>query len=132
VVRILVEVDVPREVRGTGADRHLDGDGGLLLRDVVEVRPTQRIRALVHGTVVDDAAPIVEQGFARARTGIDHRRVRVARRLETGNALVEVPAERTDDADVVVVPHVAVGDDVEAGLLLVSNDRGDRVRVRLF
>ena len=37
-----------------------------------------------------------------------------------------------DRPDVVVVPHVAVGDDVEAGFLLVANHGRDRVVVRLF
>jgi hypothetical protein len=58
--------------------------------------------------------------------------VRIARRLEAGDALVEVPAERADDADVVVVPHVAVGHDVEAGLDLIADDGSDGVLVGLF
>src|SRR5262245_44156465 len=52
--------------------------------------------------------------------------------LEAVDPLVEIPAERTDHTDVVVVPHVAVGDDVEAGGFLITNDGGDRVVIRLF
>ena len=48
------------------------------------------------------------------------------------DALVHVPAERADRPDVVVVPHVAVGDDVEAGFLLIANHRRDGVVVGLF
>ena len=58
--------------------------------------------------------------------------MRIARRLEAGDALVGIPAERADDADVVVVPHVAVGHDVEAGLDLIGDDRFDGVLVGLF
>src|SRR6185503_7460195 len=44
VVRALVEIDVPREVRGAGADRHLDGYlAGGLFGDVVKVGPAQRV-----------------------------------------------------------------------------------------
>src|SRR6185436_5606268 len=46
--------------------------------------------------------------------------------------LVEIPAERTDGADVVVVPHVAVGDDVESGIFLFANHGRDGVVVGLF
>ena len=53
-------------------------------------------------------------------------------RVEAADALVHVPAERADDADVVVVPHVAVGHDVETGFFLVANHGGDRVVVRLL
>ena len=55
--------------------------------------------------------------------------MRVARRVEAGNALIEIPAERADNADIVVVPHVAVGHEVEAGLFLVTDDRSDGVRI---
>ena len=58
--------------------------------------------------------------------------MRLARVLEAADAFVHVPAERADDADVVVVPHVAVGDDVETGFFLIANDRGDGVVIRLF
>ena len=52
--------------------------------------------------------------------------------LEAADALVQIPAERADHADVVVVPHVAVGHDVEARFFLVADHRGDGVVVRLF
>ena len=58
--------------------------------------------------------------------------MRLSRRLEAADALVHVPAERTDHANVVVVPHVAVGHDVESGFFLIANDGGDCVVVGLF
>jgi len=54
--------------------------------------------------------------------------VRLLGRLEAADPLVHVPAERADHADVVVVAHLPVGDDVEARLLLV----GDRDRGRVL
>ena len=53
------------------------------------------------------------------------------RLLEAGDPLVHVPAERADDADVVVVAHLAVRDDVEPGVLLVADHGLGRVVVRL-
>ena len=58
--------------------------------------------------------------------------MRLAGRLEPWDALVHVPAERADRADVVVVPHVAVGHDVEAGFFLIANHGRDGVVVRLL
>ena len=58
--------------------------------------------------------------------------MRLAGRLEAWDALVHVPAERADRPDVVVVPHVAVGHDVEAGFLLIANHGRDGVVVGLF
>src|SRR3979490_2413029 len=68
-------------------------------------------------------APPPEGGGSRARA---------ARGPRAADALSHVPAERPDDADVVVVPHVAVGDDVEAGFFLIANHRGDGVVIGLF
>ena len=59
-------------------------------------------------------------------------RMRLPRLLEAADPFVHVPAERADDADVVVVPHVAVGDDVEAGFFLIADHRRDGVVVGLF
>ena len=58
--------------------------------------------------------------------------MRLSGRLETWDALVHVPTERADRPDVVVVPHVAVGHDVEAGFLLIANDGRDGVVVGLL
>ena len=41
--------------------------------------------------------------------------------LEAGDALVHVPAERADHADVVVEVHLPVGHEIETGLLLVPD-----------
>jgi len=49
-----------------------------------------------------------------------------------GDALVHVPAERADHPDVVVVIHLAVGDEVEARLLLVVDHDLGRVLIRLL
>ena len=133
VVRVLVEVDVPGEVRRAGADRDFDGHrSGGFLRDVVEIGPAQGVRSFVHGAVVDDAAPVVDERLEGARARADHGRVRVARRLEARDALVEIPAERPNDSDVIVVPHVAVGHDVESRVFLVADHRRDGVIVCLF
>ena len=59
-------------------------------------------------------------------------RMRFARVLEAADPLVHVPAERADDADVVVVPHVAVGHDVEARFFLIADHRRDGIVVRFF
>ena len=92
-----------------------------------------RIGPCVDRAAVDDAAPVVQDRLACARgRRRSYARVRLARVLEAGDALVHVPAERADDADVVVVPHVAVGDDVEARFFLVADHRRHGVGVRLF
>ena len=52
--------------------------------------------------------------------------------VEAADALVHVPAERADHADVVVVRHLAVGDDVEAGFLLVADHHLGGVVIRLL
>ena len=87
---------------------------------------------MLHGAAVDHAAPVVEDRLALARRGALVTRVLLARLLEAADALVHVPAERADHTDVVVVPHVAVGHDVEAGLDLVANDGRYGVVVGLF
>ena len=53
-------------------------------------------------------------------------------RLESGDALEPVPDEGADAADVVVEPHLAVGQDVEAGQLLVLERRPHGVLERLL
>src|SRR5438034_7968712 len=58
--------------------------------------------------------------------------MRFSRVLEPADALVHVPAERADHADVVVVPHVAVGDDVQPGFFLIADHRRHRIVVSLF
>ena len=58
--------------------------------------------------------------------------MRLLGRLKAVDALVHVPAERADDADVIVEPHLAVGDDVETGVLLVVDHGLRGVLVRLF
>src|SRR5271168_3139408 len=58
--------------------------------------------------------------------------MRIPRVLEAWNALVHVPAERPDHPNVVVVPHVAVGHDVETRFFLITDHRRDRVVVRFF
>ena len=129
-VLVVLEVGVPREVDGTGTDRHLHRYASALFRDLVEIR--QADRPALHGTAVDDTAPVVEHRLAEARFLVHERRMLFASRFEAWDALVHVPTERPDRTDVVVVPHVAVGDDVETGFLLVSNHCRDRVGVRLF
>jgi hypothetical protein len=57
--------------------------------------------------------------------------VRLLGRLEAADALVHVPAERPDHADVIVVGHLTVGDDVEAGFLLVADRDMRRILVGL-
>src|SRR5688500_18748747 len=54
------------------------------------------------------------------------------RLFEPVDPLVQIPAERPDDANVVVVPHVAVGHDVESGFFLIADDGGDGVVIHLF
>ena len=130
-VLVVLEVGVPGEVGGPGADRHLDGHLGVLLRDLVQVGEPNR--ASGDRAAIDDAAPVVHDLAAlRFLSGADRARVLLASGLEAADALVHVPAERADDADVVVVPHVAVGDDVEAGLFLIPDDGRHGVVIRLF
>jgi len=76
--------------------------------------------------------PVVEDFLTLALRPARHRRVLLARLLEAADTLVHVPAERTDDADVVVVPHVAVGHDVEPHGFLLGDDRGDGVGIGFF
>src|SRR4029079_17116938 len=86
-----------------------------------------------HRSAVDDAAPVVQNlATLRLLGRADRAGVLLAGVLEAVDPLVHVPAETADDADVVVVPHVAVGDDVEARFLLIADDRGHGVVVRLF
>src|SRR6185436_20531052 len=102
--------------------RDLHGHLGVLRRDLVQVGQadgTARDR-----TTVDDAAPVVHDlGALRPLGRADRAGVLLAGVLEAADALIHVPAEAADDADVVVVPHVAVGDDVEARFLLIADDR---------
>src|SRR5581483_7765520 len=85
-------------------------------------RPVRR-RAAVH-----DSAPVGEERVdAVVLALLGDRRVLLARGLEAADPLVHVPAEGADPADVVVVVHLAVGDDVEPSLFLVADDGVRRV-----
>ena len=129
-VLVVLEVDVPRQVGRAGAHRHLHRHLRVLCRDLVEVRKPDW--AVGDGAAVDDAAPVVHDGLALGHGTTRIGRVLLARLFEAADAFVHVPAERADDADVVVVPHVAVGDDVEAHVLLFTDHGGHGVVVRLF
>ena len=123
-VLVVLEVDVPGEVDRPGADRDLDRLVRVLRRDLVEV--DQPDRPVGRRAAVDDAAPVGEQRVdAVVLALLGDRGVLLARRLEPADPLVHVPAEGADPADVVVVVHLAVCDDVEAGFLLVA-DHGVR------
>ena len=58
--------------------------------------------------------------------------MRIARSFEAADAFIHVPAERTDDADIIVVPHVAIGHDIEAGFFLIAHHCGNSIVVSLF
>ena len=104
---------------------------GRLGRDPVQVREAES--AVAHRAVVHDAAPVVEHLLRHV--ALDHADgggVLFLRSLEAVDPLVEIPTERPDHADVVVVPHVAVGDDIQSRLFLVADDRRHGVGVHLF
>ena len=61
----------------------------------------------------------------------DRVRVLLLGRLEAADSLVHVPAEGADPAHVVVEAHLAVGHDVQPGVLLVPDHRRRGVGVGL-
>ncbi len=69
ILRVLVvlEVDVPRQVRRARADGDLDRRLRVLGRDLVEIG--QPDRSARHRAAVDDAAPVVEDFLALAALG---------------------------------------------------------------
>src|SRR5947208_16853383 len=89
-------------------------------------------RAASDRAAIDDSTPVVQQGLALALCGAYHRRMRLSGRLKAADALIHVPAEGADNSDVIVVPHVPVGHDVEAGRLLVAHYGRNSVVVRLL
>ena len=130
-VLVVLEVDVPGEVDRAGSDGDLHRPGRVLRGDLVEVGQADRTAADL--AAVDHAAPVGEQlDDLVAVLGSRLERMRLARGVEAGDALVHVPAEGADHTDVVVVRHLAVGDDVEAGLFLVVDDGLGRVVVGLL
>ena len=130
-VLVVLEVDVPGEVDRAGADRDLDRLVRVLRGDLVEVGEADR--AARDLAAVDHAAPVGEQlDDLVAVLGARLERMRLARGIEAADALVHVPAERADHADVVVVGHLAVRDDVEPCLFLVGDDGVGGVVVGLF
>src|SRR5262249_32337419 len=129
-ILVMFEIDVPRKVGGTGSNRNFDGRFRMFGGNPVEIcKPDRSAR---NGAAVDDTTPIVEYFFPLTRAGVDHRRMRLAHRVKPADALVHVPAERTYDADVVVVPHVAVSYDVQTRFLLITDHRPNCVVVSFF
>ena len=127
----MLEVNVPGEVGRARADRYLDRRLRVLRGHLVEVREPDRPAR--DRAAVDHAAPVIHDlGALRPGRHADRARVLLAGGLEAADPLVHVPAERPNDADVVVVPHVAVGHDIEPRVFLIADDRGDGVVVRLF
>src|SRR5215467_11474375 len=98
--------------------------------NLVEIR--QADRPARYRTTVDDTTPIIEYFFSLARTGVNHGWMRFTGRFKPADPLVHVPAEGSDDADVVVVPHVAVGYDVQTRFLLIADHRCNGIVVSLF
>ena len=132
-VLVVLEVRVPREVDRSGADGDLHRAVRQWLGDLVEVAKANR--AARDRAAVDDAAPVVHQRHDPVIGGPVEPRLGgmgLARRIEARDPLVHVPAEGADHADVVVVGHLAVGDDVEPGLLLVADHRRGGVGVGLL
>ena len=111
----MLEVDVPGEVDGTCPDGDLDRPGRELAGDLVQV--DQPDRPVCDRPAVDHAAPVVEVlgGLPTSRFCASYLGMRLPGGVEAADALVHVPAERADRADVVVIGHLAVGDDVEPG-----------------
>src|SRR5690348_13857067 len=126
----MFEIYVPRQIRRPGADGDLYGPVGESRGYFIKVgKPDWPPR---DGPVIHDAAPVVQYFLSLTWIGVHVRRMRFASRFEAANALVHVPAERSDHAHIVVVPHVPIGDDVEPGFLLVANRGGNSVVVHLF
>src|SRR5262249_60190287 len=116
LILVMLEIDVPGQVRRTGSNRYFHRMLRMSRRDFVEVdKPDGSTR---NRAVIDDAAPVIQYFFPLAWRSVDAGRVGFARRIKPADALIHVPAERADNADVVVVPHVAVGHDVETRFLL--------------
>ena len=129
-VLVVLEVGMPGKIGGACSDRYFHRPLGVLGCNPVKVGEpygTARYRAAVNNTT-----PIVEDFLHLAGRGIHYGRVRFASRFKSSDALIHVPAERTDHADVIVVPHVSVGHDVQPGLFLIADRGADRIVVRLF
>ena len=130
-ILVMLEVNVPCQIDRARAHGNLKRFGRGLRRDLIEVGKPDR--AALHLAAVDHPAPIVKKFHVLgSNRRADRGRMRVLCSLKAVNSLVHVPAERADDADVIVVPHLAVGDDVEAGFLLIVNHRRGGVLVGLF
>ena len=126
----MLEVDVPGQVDRPRAHRDLERPGGDVAGDPVEVGEPDR--AVGDRAVVDHPAPVGQQRRLLVPVGdADRVGVLLFGRLEAADALVHVPAEGADPADVVVEAHLAVGHDVQPGVLLVPDHRGRGVGVGL-
>jgi hypothetical protein len=127
----VVEVDVVGQVRRAGPHGDLQRLVGELARGLVHLAQPTRNAApdrAGHGR----AAPVVHpRGLAEVAVGalLDRAGERVGQlRLgEPVQPLVPVPDEGADAAAVVVEMHLAVGDDVQSGELLVLDARGGGV-----
>src|SRR6185312_3256625 len=110
-----------------GADRHLHGPFGELPGGGVHLRQPSG-DAPPHGSGHRRAAPVVHprrlaEVTVLARLDGGREGVRQLRFREPVEALVPVPDEGADAAAVVVEMHLAVGDDVQPGELLVLDAR---------
>jgi hypothetical protein len=118
----MLKVDVPGQVDRPRPDRDFQRLRRVAGGDLVQV--DQADRSVRRRTAVDHAAPVREERDLLAhRGGADRRGMLFLGRLEAADPLVHVPAEGADRTDVVVEVHLAIGDDVQAGLLLIV-DRG--------
>src|SRR5688572_13791212 len=126
----MFEIDVPCEVCRPGSDGDLNGLCGVLPGDIVEVREANR--PACDRTAVDYPAPVIQKLLALAFGTASVGRMLFTGVFESPDSLVHVPAERADDADIIVVPHVPIGDDIETGKFLLADNGSHRVVILLF
>lgn len=126
--RPALEVREGRELHGPGADARLDRPLGVALCPPIEQLHADR--AALDLARHRHTAGLVEGPDVTA-LGLRARRVRQFLVAEALRALEPVPEERPDAHVVVVEPHLAVGQDVEAGILLILDHDARRIVERL-